>query len=80
MDAKVNSYSLDPAEPSGREDWWDVAHGHTFWKNSYHLVDVSLDDYIVARAERGCPDCMSAILECPHDDELNIALGKAKHG
>ena len=74
---QVNRYSLDPATPSGRDVWWAVIEGLTIGKMPYVVTPaglVSLEDYIVARAERGCPDCISAILECQRDELLLEAL------
>ena len=86
MDPKVNRYLLDPATPSGRDDWWHVSKGMvTRVKETYNEVQwrMNLESYIVARADRGCADCISAILECPGDvwliDEIEIAKEK-QHG
>ena len=38
------------------------------------IPGMQLDDYIAARAERGCADCISTILECPEDASLLAAL------
>ena len=77
MGVKINSGLLDPAEPSGRDDWWGVANGVTvLFRDAPHrnLRQVHLDVYIAMRAEAGCPDCISAVLECPTDPSLQAAL------
>ena len=78
---KVIIYSTDILDPSGRGDWWDVIDGATFYieANMKSMIMMSLDDYIVARAEAGCPDCISAILECPDDLMLRAALAGVNH-
>ena len=73
----IDSTLLDPARPSGRGEWWDVAAGTTrLWRDAPNcaLTYVHLDVYVVARAEAGCADCISAILECPNDASLLAAL------
>ena len=76
LNAKLVIYSTDILGPSGRGDWWDVIDGATFYieANRKSIVMMSLDDYVVARAEAGCPDCISAILECQRDELLLEAL------
>ena len=80
MILQVNNYLLAPASPSGRDDWWTVFNGRTCWLHSERMPipGMQLDVYIVARAEAGCPDCISAILECPNDMALVRALAKEK--
>ena len=79
MVEKVNGYVLDRAEPSGRDDWWVVINGVALWRHSYHKAQ-SLDEYIVLRAERGCADCISAIMECSNDKELQLAVNRYRSG
>ena len=77
MKPKVDSNLLDPTTPSGRDTWWGVMYGFTIsWKSTYTglLPMMTVEDYIVARAEAGCPDCISAIMECPTDPVLLEAL------
>ena len=87
---KVNNDLLDPASPSGRDDWWEVTcinvqdtslegnQTRYIMNGPKQNMDMALDDYIVARAHRGCADCISAILECPGDTSLHISLARAK--
>ena len=81
MGPKVNRYPLDPAEPSGRDDWWIVNNGMVTRTGVIHSATnwkVHLERYVVERAEAGCADCISAILECPNDAWLVDALKKLK--
>ena len=90
MLTEVTEDMYDPANPSGRGDWWNVffIHGnatvdgcnqtrYTLNKPS-DMLACPLDDYIVERAMRGCADCLSTILECPDDPSLQAALVKAR--
>lgn len=80
MNAEVNRYSLDPAEPSGRDVWWKVIIGSTLWIDASRaaISGTTLDAYIIRRAEAGCVDCISAILECENDVVLQAELRKWK--
>lgn len=70
---------------SGRGEWWEVRRH----PEGYMVVVLTnlrqsvgpqqLEDYVVARAVKGCPDCISAILECPEDLLLNMALLGKRH-
>lgn len=65
---------------SGRGVWWDVTpSGVTQITNRDKCPATEhLDVYIVARALKGCPDCISAILECPDDYVLQGFVGVAE--
>lgn len=61
--------------PSGRDVWWNVSPlGATrIIKKGMNPENVThLDAYIVYRADNGCMDCISAILECPDDPQLQM--------
>ena len=77
MKPEIDSYSLDPANPSGRDVWWDVNNG-IVRRIAYSMHQVGLEGFIVARAEQGCLDCISAILECPNDHWITEAIEDAK--
>lgn len=73
--------TTDLTVPSGRGMWWklvDMDDGDVFVgplnRNGRFVASPALERYIVARAETGCPDCISAILECPNDPYIKRVL------
>lgn len=72
---------------SGRDMWWEVYKseygtslvmykhkgGEPAWAQNHSME--ALEKYVVKRAEAGCPDCISAILECPEDTSLQYRAG-----
>lgn len=68
---------------SGRNVWWvvlpiDAAGPACVTYIGKALVSnakmMELEHHIVQRAHEGCPDCISAILECPEDVSLQVAV------
>lgn len=73
--------TTDLTVPSGRGVWWklvDMQDGIVvvgpLKRNGHSVASPALERYIVARAEAGCPDCISAILECPNDPYIKLVL------
>lgn len=70
---------------SGRGVWWNVipidqagpAVVIQLVKDAPKNVN-NLERYIVERALKGCPDCISAILECPDDPVLQHEVVELK--
>lgn len=62
--------------PSGRDVWWEVHEGKTSITHRNEAPDgvTHLDAFIIYRADNGCLDCVSAILECPDDPQLQTFL------
>ena len=69
-------YSVEPDTASGRDDWWHVRDGFVLWMLPSTKMPAmeDLEKYIAARAERGCADCISAIMECSEDVSLQAAV------
>ena len=81
MEDCLSKCFVDPANPSGRDVWWSITKGLIYWmhpSNPHPISGLSLENFIVMRAANGCPDCISAILECPDDAAIARALASEK--